>query len=955
MTGDAPWSEIEELFDRAVALERGERAAFLDQACSDPAVRREVESLLLADEQAAGFLDLPPPAPHALDGRIGSYRLLRKLGEGETSSVYLAARDDEHYDQRVAIKLIRPGMDSQQILQRFHQERQILASLNHPNIARLFDGGTAPAGQPYFVMEFVDGQPLDVHCEQAHLSLARRLELFGTICQAVHFAHRNLVVHRDLKPGNILVAADGTPKLVDFGIAKLLDPDRIGVRVEPTATVARLMTPHYASPEQVQGKPVSTASDVYSLGVILYKLLTGQRPYEFGSQTLHEIERVVCETTPSPPSHVVRGRRRDRKVRLPRTAQQRAALRRVDRWPRDLDNIVLMAMRKEPERRYASAQELADDVRRCLERRPVLARRDTFGYRLSSFVRRNPRAVGAAGLVFLSVLAGAIATTWQWRRAVAEQTRAETQRRTAEQTLDFVVELFRVPDSPVAVHEVTARELLERGTARLDGESRHAPEVRAALEHTLGVVFRNLGDYPRSAMLLEKAVTTRSSLPGRELDLAESLFQLGLSDPKSGGKYTAESVMRRALDIRLRLLGPDDLIVADTLEELAARIGDDTRESEAYHTRALKIRRRRSGPDDPRLIGSIAGMAWQYSDSGRYDEAEALVAEGWQLHARARDNAQCHSGGDALLNVHTALRRRQGYYDDAERYADAMIDCMEREFGPDHVRVADYLSLRIGIWVDQGRYAEAEQLARRSLAKRRAQHGDATAAVDNALWHLANVLFERDQLAEAVEHVTLALTLRKTAYDRVHDSVARSQMLFGDVKLASGDAGGAEAALRDALDIWDTIVGSDHPNIAQVKRRLAAALLAQGRLDEARAVADEALELQRRRLRRGHPATASTLAVLGAIALKASPAAAQPLLDEALTIRRAALPPDHPHTASAESRLGECLALQGKTVEALPLLRHGARILRARLGDGHRETVEAQQRLAAVDAAPRVD
>jgi len=237
MTGDTPWSEIERLFDAAVARDRAERAVFLDQACTDPAVRREVESLLSADEQAGGFLE--PPLPPAPDARIGPYRLLRKLGEGETSSVYLAARDDDQYRQHVAIKLIRPGMDSRQILQRFHQERQILASLSHPTIARLLDGGSTPGGQPYFVMEYVDGEPLDVHCQSAKLSLARRLELFGVVCQAVHFAHRNLVVHRDLKPGNILVDADGTPKLVDFGIAKLLDPERAGIRVEPTRSEER--------------------------------------------------------------------------------------------------------------------------------------------------------------------------------------------------------------------------------------------------------------------------------------------------------------------------------------------------------------------------------------------------------------------------------------------------------------------------------------------------------------------------------------------------------------------------------------------------------------------------------------------------------------------------------------------------------------------------------------------
>ena len=454
MTGADP-AEVARLFERALAADPGERAAVLD-GCGDPAVRREVESLLAADEQAGGFLELPQPGADPGDPRIGPYRLVRALGEGEVSTVHLAVRDDDAYHQRVAIKLIRPGMDSRQILQRFRQERQILASLSHPSIARLLDGGSTPAGQPYFVMEYVDGEPLDVHCEHHQLPVVRRLELFARVCQAVHFAHRNLVVHRDLKPSNILVDADGTPKLLDFGIAKLVGPDsglgRAEVPVEPTATVARLMTPHYASPEQVQGRPVSTASDVYSLGVILYKLLTGRRPYELASLALSDIERVVCEAAPPPPSQLARGR-----------------------LPRDLDNIVRMAMRKEPERRYASAQELADDVRRCLERRPVVARRDTLGYRVSSFVRRNTGAVVAAAVIGLSVLGGAVATTWQWRQAVAERTRAEAQRRTAEQTLGFVVELFKVPGSGVAAHEVTAQQVLDRGATRLRDDSGTRP------------------------------------------------------------------------------------------------------------------------------------------------------------------------------------------------------------------------------------------------------------------------------------------------------------------------------------------------------------------------------------------------------------------------------------------------------------------------------------------------
>jgi Protein kinase domain/Concanavalin A-like lectin/glucanases superfamily len=395
MTADAPWREIARLFDLAVGRGRDERTAVLE-TCDDPALRREVESLLLADDAADGFLE-PPPREEP-GSRIGPYRLLRKLGEGETSIVYLAARDDQQYQQQVAIKLIRPGGGSRHILQRFCQERQILASLNHPSIARLFDGGCTAAGQPYFVMEYVDGEPLDEYCRRHGLSLARRLELFQRVCLAVHVAHRQLVVHRDLKPGNILVDADGAPRLLDFGIAKLLDPARIGIRIERTATEARLMTPQYASPEQVQGKPVGTASDVYSLGVILYKLITGQRPYELASRSLHDIARVVCESRTPPPSRVLR--------------------EHGERVARDLDAIVLMAMHKEPERRYASALELADDIRRWLERRPLTARRHAVGHRVLSLARRSAGPVGIA--VFLSLLGGLAATTWEWRQPVVE-------------------------------------------------------------------------------------------------------------------------------------------------------------------------------------------------------------------------------------------------------------------------------------------------------------------------------------------------------------------------------------------------------------------------------------------------------------------------------------------------------------------------------------------------------
>jgi serine/threonine-protein kinase len=825
-------------------------------------------------------------------------------------------------------------MDSQQILQRFHQERQILASLGHPHIARLLDGGSTSTGQPYFVMEYVDGQPLDVHCAAARLPLARRLELFGQICQAVHFAHQNLVVHRDLKPSNILVDADGRPKLVDFGIAKLLDPERIGVRVERTATVARLMTPHYASPEQVQGKPVSTASDVYSLGVVLYQLLTGRRPYELGSHALHEIERVVCAATPTPPSQLLRAR--------------------GERLPRDLDNIVLMAMRKEPERRYASAQELADDVRRCLEHRPVLARRDTVGYRVCSFVRRNTGAVAAAAVVFLSLLGGGVATTWQWREAVAERTRAQTQRMTAEETLAFVVDLFKVSDLPVKTSEITALQVLQRGAVELKSDAR-PPEVRAALDHTLGVVYKNLGDYPHAAALLSDAVTARRQFTGGERDLADSLYQRGAIDSDNGQATLADALLRDAMRIRIRLFGPDDLSVADVLERLAANVGYNitVQEAEDDYRRALEIRRAHFRDGDPRLLASIAGLASLYRHGGHFDKAEALFHEGLAIRDHVPRGRLCQPGESALLYELGLLRYVEGRYADSDRFVAEGVDCLQREVGPDHVDVVDMRSSAIWVECELGRYAEAEARGRESLIVRTELHGDRSPAVDNALHHLAHVLYERDKLAEAEVMARDALERRQNAYGTSHTSVTGTLIVLGDIHLARGDAPGAAGLYRKALASWPSVMGDDHPDVVAARRGLAEALLGQGDLVDARREAERALAQQHARLGPDHPAVASTLLVLGAIAEASSPAQAEPLLRQALDIWQRALGPDHPYTARAESLLGECLALQHRTAEALPLLHRALDRLRAALGPDHRDARRAQQRLWAVEPPTR--
>ena len=429
------WELMKGLFDSA--LERGpaERSEFLRKACGgDEGLRAELERLLSSYESNKSIADEPPSGDGLADQKIGSYRIVRQIGVGGMGAVFLAVRADDTFSKRVAIKLVRTGVDTQAVLKRFRQERQILAPLDHPNITKLLDGGTTEQGLPYFVMDYVEGTRIDRYCDTHKLSINERIALFREVCSAVQYVHQNLVVHRDLKPSNILVTADGVPKLLDFGIAKLLKPDVFTLSLDATVAEFRPMTPGYASPEQVRGEPVTTASDVYSLGVILYELLTSCRPYKLSGDSPDEIRQAVCEQEPEKPSITLT--RLDQETAKPRkfpTAESVAALRATvpEKLRRqlagDLDNIVMKALRKEPQRRYSSAEQLSDDLRRYLEGLPVTAHPDTQAYRTGKFVRRHKLGVAAAALLVLSLLGGVLGTTWQMRVAQRERARAQQQ------------------------------------------------------------------------------------------------------------------------------------------------------------------------------------------------------------------------------------------------------------------------------------------------------------------------------------------------------------------------------------------------------------------------------------------------------------------------------------------------------------------------------------------------
>ena len=479
------WDRIKTIFHAALGEPETERAAYVARTTAgDAALREQVESLLASHDESADFMETPAVALSgalsmssidalSLRERVGPYRLLEEIGRGGMGTVYLATRDDGQFAQRVAVKLVKRGMDTDAILARFRHERQILAALEHPNIARLLDGGTTPDGVPYFVMEYVPGKTIRDYCESRALSVDERLTLFRTVCGAVQYAHQNLVVHRDIKASNIVVTDDGIPKLLDFGIAKLLNPSKM----EAATETINAMTPEYASPEQLRGDPVTTATDVYSLGVLLYELLSGRRPYATSGLRPDELVRVVIETDPLPPSARVSGRDA---VALQRTLHG------------DLDTVVLMAMRKDPSRRYSSVERFSDDVGRYLTNRPVTAQRDTWNYRAKKFVSRNRAGIAVSALLLTTLLGGLGATIWQARVARAERARAE--RRFAEIRSLATSFLFDIHDEIENLPGSTpARELLvKQGLVSLAGLEKEATGD-TVLERELGVAYQRMG------------------------------------------------------------------------------------------------------------------------------------------------------------------------------------------------------------------------------------------------------------------------------------------------------------------------------------------------------------------------------------------------------------------------------------------------------------------------------
>jgi serine/threonine-protein kinase len=777
---------------------------------------------------------------------IGSYRLIRSLGRGGMGEVFLAERADDQFRQNVAIKLVRRGLLSGQVQGRLRQERQILASLDHPNIARLYDGGATVDGTPYIVMEYIDGEPIDIHCDRRQLTIAQRLRLFITVCSAVHRAHQNLVVHRDLKPSNILVTRDGVPKLLDFGIAKMLETDEHAASYTMAVTQAdvRVMTPDHASPEQIRGDLISTASDIYVLGVLLYELLSGYKPFALRGKHFGEVERIICEDVPAMPSEVIATAERQQDSGIGTVAAQRstgaAKLRRELQG--DLDNIVAMAMRKEPERRYSSAEQLAGDVDRYLRGLPVLARPDSWSYRAGKFVQRYALGVALSAALVATLIGFTITVYRQSLRieqerdlAQAQRNIADSQRERAEAVSEFLIDSFKVVD-PFAEggNAITARQILDNGAARIAYELNDQQAIKADVLDTIGSAYLGLGLPEQARPLIERGLTLRQQLFGQDsAAVARSLFTLNQVYEKEDNLAVAEQLASQGLAINQRQTGPASTATATSLCRLGAikKTQGEFAAAEKLLQSCLDIRRARLGSHDATVTEPLDNLAHIASQRGDPQLAKAYLAEALEIDrsARSEEHPQYIRHLIRLAEVTHDL----GNTAEAESLYRKVVALNQRVLGPEHPDSIDTLSAFGGFLMETGRLDEAQKVLTTVLEANRRVRGSTHSYVGNDLENLGRLAYRRGDFAGAGRYLQDALEIYRQRLPPTHGFIATSLTTLGRTQLALHRPKEAQQSLVEAVKIWQVEYGQDSAGYNIANAALAWAKALQGNYKEA--------------------------------------------------------------------------------------------------------------------------
>lgn len=879
------WDRIQQIFEEASQLPPGKREGWLKRACHDDhSLYIQVESLLNAAGQESGLLEkqiasYATAVATAPPERIGPYRVISEVGHGGMGAVYLAERADQQYQRQVAIKIIRSFAAPQaELLRRFRVERQILASLQHPNVAQMLDGDVTDDGIPYLVMEYVKGTRIDEYCSRQALSVRHRIELFRGVCSAVEHAHRNLVIHRDIKPSNILVTDDGTPKLLDFGIAKLLRPGDTRLAIDQTALTApadRPRTPEYASPEQINGGAITTSTDVYALGIVLYELLAGRHPFADFRSEVRALERATCETEPRRPSA----------MGSEWTSQLKG----------DLDAIVLKAIRKEPEHRYASVEQLSEDLGRYLDGFPVVARRGTRRYRTGKFIRRHRLGVaGASAFVFVLMILGTAMSILAFRlarertRSNSEATKARQAQQTAEAVNRFLQEDVLAQAS--ASHQagtgpnakadpnLTVRTALHRAAYSMDGKFAEEPLVEAGIRKTIGQAYINLGLLPQAIREWKRAVDLLQHFSGMETaETLDAMRTLGDLYMRTGRYDEAQQLYTKVLETDRRVLGPQHPVTIGAMYSLGVlytREGN-YQQAESLLTEALRLALRVSGEMDSDSVGLMRDLASVYSDEGKYEQAELLFQKALKLEHRM-------FGPDyndiIITKLYLArLYLREGRFREADQLAGGALISARRVLGNSHTTTLLLMSLMGTVYLDEGKYRLAQNLLENTLSLYRRSLGDENPNSLTALSDLADVYQGEGKYAEA-EHLYI-----RTLESRRH------------------------------------ISGDQHPSTLRLMGSLAALYDREGKYSQEETLLFATVNAERKVLGKSHPETLSHLTALGRAQLR------ERKYDEAeTTLREAwdayrATSSDTWERYNCESLLGRSMAAQKKYAEARPI------------------------------------
>ena len=817
----ARWERIQALFHEVGDLARPAQRAFLEAECpEDPALMEEVLALLEEDARSDSQLDRDaayvagqvleeriPPA--LLDQQFGPYRVTQLLGQGGMGVVYLAERED--LGSVAAIKILRDAWLSPDRRERFASEQRTLAQLNHPAIARLYDADTLPDGTPWFVMEYVEGVPLTTFCEEHGSSIPERLGLFRAVCEAVEHAHRHLIVHRDLKPSNILVKPDGSVKLLDFGIAKQLDS--LEGPVDRTRTGMRLMTPAYAAPEQILGEPVGMHTDIYTLGVVLYELLTGRLPFDLANRTPSDAETVIVE---------------QRRVRPSAAAKERSVSRQA--WA-DLDVLCVTAMHIEPQRRYRTVEALIRDIDHYLAGEPLEARPDTFGYRLGKYVRRNWRPVSAATASFIVVVS--LVLFYTLRLATARNAAVAEAART-QRIQHFMLNLFQGGEEAVgpadSLRVVTLVDRGVRDAQSLDGE----PAVQAELYETLGSIYQKLGKLDRADSLLRSALDRRRTLFGSDHpEVAKSLVALGRLRLDQAEYQEAERLVREGLAMSQRHRRPGDPAIASATVALGQVLEESGKYDEGINVLEQAVRLRGMAPAQPttELAASMRELANTHYYAGHLAVADSL--DRLVLALTRKLNGERHPlVAEDLINL-GAVQHEWGHYQEAERYYREALDITQAFYGPSHYKTAAGLTVLGRALIFQKRYDDAMPLFQRALVIRERVFGKVHPQVASTLNEMAGIALARDKFGEAEALSSRVLAIYRTVYGSKHQFVATGVSNLASVYMAQRRYARAEPLFREAIDIYSETQGAEHLNTGIARIKLGRTVLRQGRYAEA--------------------------------------------------------------------------------------------------------------------------